>query len=155
MRWHLPHFSAPLEVPALTVGPEQKAKKTHSNSVASRVPRARRKRQRLPPSLLIENASDRDPRSAPKVCSEAFPIKASDNPEVIVSFGRVGRLDDPVALQHPAPRPRSDFLDEIRSDQSPWHCLIFPVGISHGREVIGQDSRSEPCLVNIAEPVRT
>ena len=33
---------------------------------------------RLPPSLLIENASDRNPRSAPKVCPEAFPIKASD-----------------------------------------------------------------------------
>ena len=53
--------------------------------MASRIPRVRRKRQRLPPSLLIEtsllieNASDRDLHSAPKVCSEAFPIKASDN----------------------------------------------------------------------------
>lgn len=50
-----------------------------SNPIAHRV---RRKRQRLPPSLLIENASDRDPRSTPTVCPEAFPIKASDNPGV-------------------------------------------------------------------------
>ena len=49
----------------------------HSNPIAHRV---RRKRQRLPPSLLIENASDRDPRSTPRVCPEAFPIKASDKP---------------------------------------------------------------------------
>ena len=49
-----------------------------SNPIAHRV---RRKRQRLPPSLLIENASDRDPRSTPRVCAEAFPIKASDKPE--------------------------------------------------------------------------
>ena len=35
-----------------------------SNPIAHRV---RRKRQRLPPSLLIENASDRDPRSAPQL----------------------------------------------------------------------------------------
>src|SRR6266851_1055012 len=47
-----------------------------SNPIAHRV---RRKRQRLPPSLLIENASDRYPLP-PKVCPEAFPIKASDNP---------------------------------------------------------------------------
>jgi hypothetical protein len=45
-----------------------------SNPIAHRV---RRKRQRLSPSLLIENASDRGPRS-PKVCPEAFPIEASD-----------------------------------------------------------------------------
>ena len=49
-----------------------------SNPIAHRV---RRKRQRLPPSLLIENASDRDPAPSPAVCPEAFPIKASDNPE--------------------------------------------------------------------------
>ena len=52
-----------------------------SNPIAHRV---RRKRQRLPPSLLIENASDRDPAPSPAVCSEAFPIKASDHPGVIV-----------------------------------------------------------------------
>src|SRR6266852_1655649 len=46
-----------------------------SNPIAHRV---RRKRQRLPPSLLIENASDRYPLP-PKVCPEAFPIKASDH----------------------------------------------------------------------------
>jgi hypothetical protein len=31
---------------------------------------------------LIEKASDRDHRSTSKVCPEAFPIKASDHPEV-------------------------------------------------------------------------
>jgi hypothetical protein len=34
--------------------------------------RVRRKRQRLPPSLLIENASDRDPHSAQKSASRRF-----------------------------------------------------------------------------------
>ncbi len=53
-----------------------------SNPIAHRV---RRKRQRLPPSLLIENASDRYPLP-PKVCPEAFPIKASDHPPRIVAF---------------------------------------------------------------------
>ncbi len=46
-----------------------------SNPIAHRV---RRKRQRLPPSLLIENASDRDPAPPPQSAPEAFPIKASD-----------------------------------------------------------------------------
>jgi hypothetical protein len=39
-----------------------------------------------------------------------------------------------------APRPRSDLLDD---DESPWCRLKFPVGISHGRKVIGRDSRNE------------
>src|SRR5207244_1987819 len=47
-----------------------------SNPIAHRV---RRKRQRLPPSLLIENASDRD-SARPQSLPEAFPIKASDEP---------------------------------------------------------------------------
>src|SRR6266849_3824624 len=55
-----------------------------SNPIAHRV---RRKRQRLPPSLLIENASDRYPLP-PQVCPEAFPIKASDNPEIAMVCGR-------------------------------------------------------------------
>src|SRR2546427_45934 len=46
-----------------------------SNPIAHRV---RRKRQRLPPSLLIENASDRD-SARPQSLPEAFPIKASDH----------------------------------------------------------------------------
>ena len=51
--------------------------KVDSNLMA---PRVRRKRQRLPPNLLIENASDRDspPR---KSRPEAFPIKASGKSE--------------------------------------------------------------------------
>ncbi|HKU28796.1 MAG TPA: hypothetical protein VJQ54_25215, partial [Candidatus Sulfotelmatobacter sp.] len=49
--------------------------KVDSNPIA---PRVRRKRQRLPPSLLIENASDQH-LSHPKSPPEAFPIKASDN----------------------------------------------------------------------------
>src|SRR5438874_10239643 len=50
-----------------------------SNPIAHLV---RRKRQRLPPSLLIENASDRDPIRCESILPEAFPIKASDHPEV-------------------------------------------------------------------------
>ena len=49
----------------------------HSNPIAHRV---RRKRQRLPPSLLIENASDRHFSSTQCVLPEAFPIKPSDRP---------------------------------------------------------------------------
>ncbi len=44
------------------------------------VHRVRRKRQRLPPSLLIENASDRVPLRSESVLPEAFPIKPSDGP---------------------------------------------------------------------------
>src|ERR1039458_134045 len=40
------------------LAPNKKRKKTHSNSIASRISRARRTRQRLPSSLLIENASE-------------------------------------------------------------------------------------------------
>ena len=50
----------------LTPGP-------HSNSIGPRPPR-----QRLPPSLLIENASVPVFRPRPPVLPEAFPIKASD-----------------------------------------------------------------------------
>jgi DNA-binding winged helix-turn-helix (wHTH) protein len=41
--------------------------------------RVRRKHQRLPPSLLIENASDRVPLRCQSVLPEAFPIKPSDH----------------------------------------------------------------------------
>jgi hypothetical protein len=50
--------------------------KVDSNPVAHRV---RRKRQRLPPSLLIENASDQLFSLPSAVPPEAFPIKASDH----------------------------------------------------------------------------
>ena len=50
-----------------------------SNPIAHRV---RRKRQRLPPSLLIENASEPH-LSNPKCLPEAFPIKASDKPGLV------------------------------------------------------------------------
>ncbi len=49
-----------------------------SNPIAHRV---RRKHQRLPPSLLIENASDRVPLRSESVLPEAFPIKPSDKPD--------------------------------------------------------------------------
>ena len=48
----------------------------HSNPIAQRV---RRKRQRRPPSLLIENASGVSSRLPENSLPEAFPIKASDN----------------------------------------------------------------------------
>ena len=52
-----------------------------SNPIAHRV---RRKRQRLPPSLLIETASDQVLLFGPVSCPEAFPIKASDKPGMIL-----------------------------------------------------------------------
>src|SRR5882757_5019840 len=58
----------------------------HANPITQRV---RRKRQRLPPSLLIENASNailRVPENSPP---EAFPIKASDH-----SSSSADRADD-------------------------------------------------------------
>jgi hypothetical protein len=56
-RWDPGFFYAAWEVPAFTFGPEQKGKKRpfkHSKSEAGRISRARRKRQRLHCSLLIE-----------------------------------------------------------------------------------------------------
>ncbi len=50
----------------------------HSNPITQRV---RRKRQRLPPSLLIENVSNAILRLPGNSSPEAFPIKASDHPE--------------------------------------------------------------------------
>jgi transposase len=58
--------------------------KVDSNPIAHRV---RRKRQRLTSSLLIENGLGSRFCSTPKTCPEAFPIKASDKPEVIRQCG--------------------------------------------------------------------
>src|SRR6266699_6117078 len=49
-------------------------------SIQSPWPRICRKRQRLPPSLLIENASGISFRLPANCLPEAFPIKASDHP---------------------------------------------------------------------------
>jgi hypothetical protein len=43
--------------------------------------RVRRKRQRLPSSLLTENASAHASRPLASFVPEAFPIKASDHPD--------------------------------------------------------------------------
>jgi hypothetical protein len=43
----------------------------------------RRKHQQLPPSLLIENASDRVPVRRENVLPESFPIKPSGHPGAI------------------------------------------------------------------------
>jgi hypothetical protein len=59
-----------------------------SNPIAHR---ARRKRQRLPPSLLIENASDQHFPTR-TVLPEASPIKASDKPEITNAVGVRRRL---------------------------------------------------------------
>jgi len=48
----------------------------HSNPITQRV---RRKRQRLPPTLLIENASGLILRGRHNYSAEAFPIKANDD----------------------------------------------------------------------------
>ena len=74
-----------------------------SNPIAHRV---RRKRQRLPPSLLIENASDRDPAPPQAVCPEAFPIKASDHSNPIASVRRKRQRLPSVSLSK-TPRSKS------------------------------------------------
>ncbi len=55
----------------------------HSNPITQRV---RRKRQRLPPSLLIENASNVILPLPENSSPGAFPIKASDHPGVIAGW---------------------------------------------------------------------
>src|SRR5882672_7297190 len=67
-----PPFPFPGLLPAFASVPN-----CHSNPIAQRV---RRRRQRLPPSLLIENASDSVLHPSRHLCPEAFPIKASDHP---------------------------------------------------------------------------
>jgi hypothetical protein len=68
------HFAGAL--PALDWVPN-----CHSNPITQRV---RRKRQRLPPSLLIENASGVSFRLPGNSLPEAFPIKASDHSSRII-----------------------------------------------------------------------
>jgi hypothetical protein len=63
--------------------------KRHSNPIADRI---RRKRQRLPSSLLIETASARLYALAPAFCAEALPIKPSDNPGVMLQTAKVRLL---------------------------------------------------------------
>jgi hypothetical protein len=48
------------------------------------------KRQRLPPSLLVDNASVRDPSPPPNSLTEAFPIKPSDKPGLTRLIGKRG-----------------------------------------------------------------
>ena len=55
----------------------------HRSAITRLLNRVRRKRQRLPPCLLIENASVQLVFVG-TFSAEAFPIKASDNPEAIV-----------------------------------------------------------------------
>jgi hypothetical protein len=81
----------------------------------------RRKRQRLPPTLPIENASDRDPAPSPAVCPEAFPIKASD---------------------HPDPNPRLDLPSTCRSASGCWQQLTYPSSAEPANQVYcTRDSR--------------
>ena len=79
----------------------------HSNPIAHRV---RRKRQRLPPSLLIENASDRHFSSTQCVLPEAFPIKPSDKPS---------SCDGPV-------RSEPQTVHIIRTGSRPWDLRAWP-----------------------------
>jgi len=73
--WHS-HHASPLS-PKLRSDPG-----CRSNPIAHRV---RRKRQRLPPSLLIENASDRDPAPSPAVSPRRFRSRlATTRPETVV-----------------------------------------------------------------------
>jgi hypothetical protein len=83
-----------------------------SNPIAHRV---RRKRQRLPPSLLIENASDRLFCPSSTVLPEAFPIKASDYPGVRTGLGPkarfIGRRDRASPAPHLARISATPALD--------------------------------------------
>jgi len=88
-----------------------------SNPIAHRV---RRKRQRLPPSLLIENASDQDPRSTPKACPEALPIKASDNPSGIARLAAKVRNNDIALGKRPGGRVQSCSLSQKNLSGCKW-----------------------------------
>ena len=100
-----------------------------SNPIAHRV---RRKRQRLPPSLLIENASDRDPRSAPRVCPEAFPIKASDYTGVILE-GRC--FHTVVDCRRAGSVPLR--LDLIQRHHAGLHVLVEVAVVHPGTGIVG------------------
>src|ERR1700746_385138 len=63
---------------AAALPPLDSAANWHSNPIAHRV---RRKRQRLPPSLLIENASDRVPLRCQSSCPRRFRSSLATNLE--------------------------------------------------------------------------
>ena len=88
-----------------------------SNPIAHRV---RRKRQRLPPSLLIENASDRDLAPSPADCPEAFPIKASDNPSGIARLAAKVRNNDIALGKRPGGRVQSCSLSQKNLSGCKW-----------------------------------
>jgi len=73
----------------------------HSNPIAHRV---RRKRQRLPPSLLIENASDRDPAPPQQSAPRRFRSRLATIRELVA----IRALPDP-AVDQAAP---SDHIDD-------------------------------------------
>src|SRR5258708_612377 len=75
----------------------------HSNPITQRVCR---KRQRLPPSLLIENASGVSFRLPGNSLPQAFPIKASDNPGVN-RFGQPCRVTRDRCRSMMSPEPWS------------------------------------------------
>ena len=73
--------------------------------------------------------------------------------EVIVPSGVSGNFDDPLVLQRSLRASANWFpRRNSRRDQSPWHCVKFQVGISHGRKVIGHDNRSESCWLTSPVP---
>ena len=68
----------------------------HSNPTTQRV---RRKRQRLPPSLLIENASDAFLAFQRTACPRRFRSRLSDHTGVAEQVGRVSQPADSTLLQ--------------------------------------------------------
>jgi hypothetical protein len=77
--------------------------------------RVRRKRQQLPPSLLIENALGRGFASSSRLSrAEAFPIKASDNPPGAVHRRILARF--------------SFLIFEMTSKSRSISGWVFPVG---------------------------
>ena len=92
-----------------------------SNPIAHRV---RRKHQRLPPSLLIENASDRVPLRRESVLPEAFPIKPSDYSSRMLESAAHRRTADSESLG--VMRPSKVAKAPMReAPQSTMRCLTL------------------------------
>ena len=113
-----------------------------SNPIAHRV---RRKRQRLPPSLLIENASDRDPAPPQKSAPRRFRSRLA----TIQDLSRIaGRIKTPtVGLLRIARLSAKWIISAIESRKNHLTftrfreaCTILPSVVPHG-----SSGRQNPC----------
>jgi hypothetical protein len=106
--------------------------KVDSNPIA---PRLRRKHQRLPPSLLIENASDRVPLRCESVLPEAFPLKASAKPGAIAILFQTN-LRSAATFSRTYPAEWNGYFESMR-----WRLPIY--------FSIGSVMRSRPRLHHV------